>query len=438
MRKILEFDIEAPARFKQQLLRWAKDQESVLFLDSHSEVPGYQHRFSFSNFDCLMAVGCKQAISLNADSAFDRLQQLWRENQDWLFGHFSYDLKNETEQLSSENINALKFPELHFFQPELVFSLTGKKLEIHYLEAITSANEISELLLDIEKMEISYDNSPANNIVFNHRITKDEYLDRLNKVLAHIQRGDIYELNFCQEFFAEDAEIDPYSVYQKLKQVSPTPFSAYYRFGENYCLSASPERFLAKRGNRLVSQPIKGTCKRGATQKEDELLAKQLQNDEKERAENVMIVDLVRNDLSRTAARGSVKVDELCGIYAFPQVHQMISTVSCELNPKYHFVEAIKNAFPMGSMTGAPKIRAMELIEEYESTKRGIYSGAIGYIDPKGNFDFNVVIRSLLYNAEAKYLSYLVGGAITNKSIPEKEYEECLLKAEALRKVFRD
>ncbi|PID89409.1 MAG: hypothetical protein CSB01_02115 [Bacteroidia bacterium] len=251
-----------------------------------------------------------------------------------------------------------------------------------------------------------------------------------------MRRGDIYEINFCQEFFAEQVCINPEQLYNHLKKVSPTPYGCFYKTRNHYLLSASPERFIKKKGTKLISQPIKGTAKRGANKEEDDTIKHHLFTDAKERAENIMIVDLVRNDLSHTATKGSVKVEELCGIYSFPQVHQMISTVVANLRNDIHFVEAIKQCFPMGSMTGAPKIRAMKLIEQYESTKRGLYSGAVGYITPQGDFDFNVVIRSILYNATNKYLSFMVGGAITMQSNPEKEYEECLLKAKAIRKTL--
>jgi para-aminobenzoate synthetase component 1 len=208
--------------------------------------------------------------------------------------------------------------------------------------------------------------------------------------------------------------------------------------GEQFLLSASPERFIKKVGKKIISQPIKGTARRGANEEEDKQIKHHLFNDPKERAENIMIVDLVRNDLSRTADKGSVIVEELCGIYTFPQVHQMISTVVSELREDVHFIEAIRQCFPMGSMTGAPKVRAMKLIEKYESTKRGLFSGAVGYITPEGDFDFNVVIRSILYNARNHYLSFMVGGAITMQAEAEKEYEECMLKAKAIMRVLKD
>ena len=201
-------------------------------------------------------------------------------------------------------------------------------------------------------------------------------------------------------------------------------------------LCASPERYLRKEANKVISQPIKGTAKRFSDETLDNNSKIALEQNPKERAENIMIVDLVRNDLSHTAIKGSVAVEELCGIYTFEQVHQMISTVVSTVENSVSPVEILRTTFPMGSMTGAPKISAMNIIEELEETKRGLYSGAVGYFTPENDFDFNVVIRSILYNAREKYLSFSVGSAITSQSIPEQEYEECLLKAKAMFEVL--
>ena len=210
------------------------------------------------------------------------------------------------------------------------------------------------------------------------------------------------------------------------------------RLGNLYALSASPERYISKNGNEVISQPIKGTAKRLSDEMEDEKLRLHLENDQKERSENIMITDLVRNDLSKFANKGSVKVDELCNIYSFKQVHQLISTVTCQVDKSLSPVYMIRETFPMGSMTGAPKISAMNIIEELEDSKRGLYSGAVGYFNPRGDFDFNVVIRSILYNTLNNYVSFSVGSAITAKSIPENEYEECLIKAKAMREALEN
>ncbi len=280
--------------------------------------------------------------------------------------------------------------------------------------------------------------SIKNSPVIQNRISQENYLTTIKKIQQQILRGDCYELNFCQEFYAENASIDPIAVYHQLTELSPNPFAALYKLNDKYCLCASPERYLKKTGYMVISQPIKGTAKRDLVNKlQDEYSKTSLLNSNKERSENVMVVDLVRNDLSKICEEGTVKVDELFGIYSFPQVHQMISTVSGRLQKDLHWVDAIKATFPMGSMTGAPKKRVMELIEQYEQTKRGLFSGSIGYINPDGDFDFNVVIRSLLYNSTAQYLSFQTGGAITFYSDAAQEYEESLLKAEAIKAVLR-
>jgi para-aminobenzoate synthetase component 1 len=269
-----------------------------------------------------------------------------------------------------------------------------------------------------------------------HRISRADYLAKTQALQQHIARGDIYEVNFCMELYAEDANIEPHRLFQELNQKTKSPFSAFIQIVDKYLLSSSPERFLKRVGDRLISQPIKGTAQRHTDMVQDAAEASQLQKSEKERAENTMIVDLVRNDMSRIATKGSVQVEELCKVYPFAHVHQMISTIAAELQIETQVSDAIAACFPMGSMTGAPKVRAMQLIEQYEETKRGLYSGAVGYIDPNGDFDFNVVIRSLLYRKDTEYLSLQVGSALTASSNPEKEYDECLLKAKGVLEVL--
>lgn len=363
----------------------------------------------------------------------DDLEEFIDSKKDWLFGHLSYDLKNDIEALSSSNEDHHHSPSFCFFQPEYVFLATGNTLTVLALPHLSCEDVIEEI-----RQVRAVEPSETSRVKMKPRISREEYLDRIKKLREHIQQGDIYEVNFCQEFYSEEAVIDPVQAYSALTGLSHPPFSAFCKLNESYLLCASPERFIAREGSRVISQPIKGTARRGKDPDEDRALKAALALSEKERSENVMIVDLVRNDLSRVARRGSVKVDELFGIYTFGQVHQMISTVSAELREDVTFTDIIRATFPMGSMTGAPKVRAMQLIEEYESTKRGLYSGSVGYINPSGDFDFNVVIRSIIYNAANKYVSCMVGGAITSGSDPEKEYEECLLKADAMLRVLNN
>ena len=273
--------------------------------------------------------------------------------------------------------------------------------------------------------------------VLKSRFSKRKYIETIKSLKKHILKGDCYEINFCQEFYSLNVIIDPIKIYKNLNLISPNPFSAFYKYNDKFLMCASPERFLKKKGNTLISQPIKGTSKRIVEdQKADIRQKKELFQSEKERSENIMIVDLVRNDLAKVCTEGSVKVEEFLGIYTFPQVHQMISTVTGILKEDIKFSQIFHATFPMGSMTGAPKKKVMELIEKYEKTKRGLFSGTVGYIEPNGNFDFNVVIRSLQFNATNQYLSIIAGSAITFNSIPENEYEECILKISAMKKAL--
>lgn len=363
---------------------------------------------------------------------FDRLADYHAENQDWLFGHLAYDLKNCIENLQTANTSRIGFAYLHFYRPRFVVQLAGGILSLGYLPGDeTEARRMFDYLAAPETGSVHFPgNVPLQAI--SAGCSREHYLDRVNTLLRHIARGDIYEINFCMEFFATHPGFQPAACFRELNQKAKAPFSAFYRVDNNYLVCASPERYLEKKGQHIISQPIKGTIRRGKNEAEDELLKEQLRNDPKERSENVMIVDLVRNDLSRIASRGSVHVKELCGIYSFETVHQMISTVRAELRQGCRGTDALKATFPMGSMTGAPKVRAMQLAEETEGMKRGLYSGALGYFTPEGDFDFNVVIRSIQYNAASESLSLMVGSAITQGSDPGREYDECLLKAKAL------
>ena len=408
--------------------------DPVCVFDSNPETNSFKHIRSSK----IIAIGATRELIINdSKNALEQLQQFINAKKSWLFGYLTYDLKNDIEQLSSRNADELEFPILHFFFPKVIIQIQGNNAFVFYDDDFITKNEAAKIYdLSIKPSVLKEKLKQSTKINVQSKINKQEYIDVVNKLKQHISKGDIYEVNFCQEFFAKNTFLNTVEVYERLNEISQTPFAAYCKFGKHYLMSASPERFLQKNSNRLISQPIKGTIKRSENKLEDEQLKYELQNNSKEQNENVMIVDLVRNDLSRIARAGTVKVDELFGIYSFKQVHQMISTVSCELKKNASFTDIIKNTFPMGSMTGAPKVSAMKLIEQYESTKRGLYSGAVGYITPDGDFDFNVIIRSILYNAENNYVSFMVGSAITDKADAEKEYEECLLKAKAMFEVL--
>ena len=393
-----------------------------------------QYEQDYSNYDWILAVDAFTAVKTDYFNAFEDLKQYQQTSRDWIFGYLSYDLKNDTENLSSANFDGLGFPDLFFFQPKNLFLAKGNQLEIRYLhfcedEFETDWEEIKSVATDFETLKV--------DIYIQQRISAEAYREKVSKMLEHIHHGDLYEANFCMEFYAEKAHIEPVETFIKLNEISKPPFAVFFKNNKQFLLSASPERYLKKEGDLLISQPIKGTAKRFSDPIEDENSKNKLATDAKERAENIMITDLVRNDLSHTAQKGSVQVPELCGIYSFLQVHQMISTITSKLDTQYTAVDALKHTFPMGSMTGAPKISVMKIIEELEETKRGLYSGAVGYFTPEGDFDFNVVIRSILYNQDNQYLSFSVGSAITSLSVPEKEYEECLLKAKAMFEVLK-
>ncbi len=378
----------------------------------------------------VLAFGEGEKFVFKRNGKIEDLQSFIEQHKgNYLYGYLSYDLKNQIHGLKSENSDGLLFPETFFWNPKYVVNLHKENVEFLQGEKNSESLDFISQFLEEETDQ----NFHPHNFNFQPRISKTEYLDKVLQIKEQIQQGNIYELNFCQEFYAENVDI-PYEfdTYFKLNKITQAPYSSYFKFGEFDVFCGSPERFLKKEANKLFSQPIKGTAPRGVTEEEDLILKNNLSTDPKERAENIMIVDLVRNDLSRVAAVNSVQVDELCEIYSFETVHQMISSISCELKKDVNFTDILKATFPMGSMTGAPKLRAMELIEEFESFKRGLYSGSIGYIAPNGDFDFNVVIRTLLYNQKERYLSCSVGGAITIQSDPEKEYQECLVKVKRI------
>ncbi len=429
MRKFKKIDERPSPQFWDNLILWLDSNETFVFQNANSfDLNGYKPRFQY-----VAAVGSLRQTESRSANGFEELKELLK-TKDWTFGFFTYDLKNQVENLSSSNDDEIQMPEIYFFQPKWLFLMDDNGLQIGYDDEKSTKQEITQLITEIENFKAP---SPkANTFEIKSKVSKEKYLDNISKIKQHIQYGDVYELNYCIEHYAENTLISPPTVYQKLNEANPAPFSCLCKVDGKYLISASPERFMRKEGNTVISQPMKGTTKRGQNPNDDEMLKSQLYRNPKERAENVMIVDLVRNDLSHSAQKGSVEVEELFGVYTFPHVHQMISTVKAQLKEDIHVVDLIKQAFPMGSMTGAPKIRAMELIEEFEVTKRGLFSGSVGYFTPDCDFDFNVIIRSILYNSHNKYVSFKTGGAITINSDPEREYEECLLKAKAMKQAL--
>ncbi|MBX2891373.1 MAG: anthranilate synthase component I family protein [Saprospiraceae bacterium] len=456
MRQTAFFPLDDLAFWKKQLLHWAAGHELAIYLDSngHSQAGTSSPRLTTEGWECLAGASAVAVLESSAGQAFEQLSSLQDDKKtDWLFGFFGYDLKNETERLSSQHPDGIGLPDLGFFQPETLVGIRENHIEIQTIGRLPKA--VFEEIKKAKPDAGSVTTEKNAEIQLTPRMSKAEYLEKVEAIRRHIVEGDLYEMNLCQEFFAENAALDPVAVFERLNTIGKAPFSTFMRWRDRYLLSASPERFLKKEGRKLISQPIKGTRKRGRSADEDNKIRQELLNSEKDRAENVMIVDLVRNDLARNCVPGSVQVEELFGIYTFETVHQMISTITGRLksldviksnflnNPNdpndlnySNALNALRDAFPPGSMTGAPKVMAMELIEKYERTRRGLYSGAVGYFNPEGDFDFNVVIRSILYNAAARYVSAQVGGAIVYDSVPEEEYAECMLKAEAMMKAL--
>jgi len=430
MRKYHNIHPKDDALFKQQICQASRNEGVAVVLDSN----GFEAQACLNSLQDYDFIAGLQSVG-DCMNDIHQLKLFHDQYKDWVLGFISYDVKNQLEALESENPDRVEVPDMYFFRPRFLFIKNRKQWQVAYLDEYDDEESVLAYIREFDSIDFS--EKEMGDVKLNHQVSHKEYIEAIEKVLWHIQRGDIYELNYCMEFFVQEIQLTPQCVYQRLKEVSPTPFSAFVKYHDKYLMGASPERYLKKEGDKLVSQPIKGTSSRDPNPFIDWANKRYLIKSEKEQAENIMIADLVRNDLSKVAKRGTVHVDELCGIYSFKQVHQMISTVSAELAEDKTWHDAIKATFPMGSMTGAPKVNAMQFIEKYERSKRGLYSGAVGYITPDRDFDFNVVIRSILYNMKKQCASFMVGGAITNQSEPQKEYEECLLKASAIMKVFK-
>lgn len=414
------------AEIKQKMLSWAKQFSIFCFLDSNN------YNLAYGSYECLLAAGVTDYLDDNAGDVLSQLHNLYTAKHDWIFGHIGFDHKNALEpKLSSSNPQKLGFPVASFFIP-------GTVCHINIAQTVLTIESFDDPVAVYEAIIAATPEhaAPLPKLKFSSVINKEQYITAISGLRKHIADGDCYEINYCNEGYCENADVQPLQVFNALNILSPAPFAAFYRCLDKYMMCASPERYLCKTGSKVLSQPIKGTARRDKDVVKDNEIKEQLRNDIKERAENVMITDLVRNDLARCCETGSVRVEELFGIYTFPQVHQMISTIAGTIKTGIPFTDLIRYSFPMGSMTGAPKYKVMQLIDQYEQSRRELFSGTVGYISPGGDFDFNVIIRSLFYNTTARYLSYQTGGAITYDSIAEKEWEEMRLKAWALERIF--
>lgn len=371
--------------------------ENCLILNSNEYEHGFDNLATYSN---------NSLLSINN---FEDLNNHIQSSENSLYGHIGYDAKNLVADLNSKNNDLLGWDDFLLFEAANTFKLDPFHFESSQLNPFHKLNLKPEALM-----------------------SKVEYVDRVNQIKEYIRDGEVYELNYCIPFVVEQVNLDPFAIYQTLNQYSKMPFSAFFKAGNKYIISASPERFIKKTGSTLISQPMKGTSRRSENTEEDARLKELLTQSEKERAENLMIVDLIRHDFKKSCKTGSIQVRDLFDVKSYPHVHQMISSIHGEVLDNIHIAEVIKNCFPMGSMTGAPKIRAMELIDELEVLKRGPFSGTLGHITPHGDFDFNVLIRSIFYDADQQILTFQAGSAITLDSDPLDEYNECLLKANAI------
>ena len=422
------FNLKEKDDFCRRLLFFSEKYKHFCLLDSNSSENSVPDRYFEYDFIC--AFDAIETLS-SCDNSILKVKNLHSKFNDWMFGYLSYDLKDEFYNLPSKGVDHLNSDHVSFFIPKYVMLVKDNQLEV-----LTHMNKESINSLLNQIFNYNCNEQKINNITFKARESKKSYLQKINEIKYHIKRGDIYEINYCQEFFNDNILISPHNIFYYLNKSTKSPFASFLKNDNINLMGFSPERYLCKNNSKVISQPIKGTSKRSNDSDEDNYLFNNLIKSKKDISENIMIVDLVRNDLSITAKSGSVNVDKLCGVYSFSNVHQMISTISSELENGTHFTDVIKSSFPMGSMTGAPKKMALTLIDKFEENKRSLYSGSVGYITPAGDFDFNVVIRSLIYNYKRKYLSLSVGGAITSKSIPLKEYEECIIKAQPIFNAF--
>jgi para-aminobenzoate synthetase component 1 len=419
-------------------LKNSKDWKAILFWANQYKYCCYfsgqqVENYPYGSFPNTVAIG-DEVLPLIQSNVFDSLESYLNENgENPIYGFFSYDLFEETHQIKSNHKAIINWPSSLFFKAHTIISFKQNEIEVKSNKLDTVTSSLIEFIEQPFKC--------PENLGYEGRLKPDtserEYVATVNKLREHIEDGNVYEINYCINNYATTKTFDPLVAYYRLNAKSPTPFSTYLKCDQKYVICASPERFIKAQSGKIISQPIKGTAKRAENAIDDANLKSALYHSEKERAENMMIVDLVRNDFSQSSIAGTVKVEELFGIYSFKYVHQMISTITATRKKGISGVQAIKNAFPMGSMTGAPKRSAIQLIEKYEKSKRGVFSGSIGYFNNQDSFDFNVVIRSLFYDSKTHHLNYQIGSAITYDSNAEDEYKECKLKAQAIEEILK-
>ncbi len=418
VKKQFNLKIEQIDKIKNQLLNFSELFEICNLYDSNN----LKAPLGYGRFEVLAAFGCIHKIK----GDFDEITSYIHNCRQWIFGYIGYESSKKfyTKEAMSDK-------EVYFYLPKITASLMHGESTLVFENNGISDVEFEQYIKDFEIAPNLLDIKKQTKFSFNHITSKADYLKNVENIKNNIIEGDYYELNYCQEFLHHGALKNPMTTYKAISQKSPTPFAAFIKNESYDILCTSLERFIFRNGEVLVTQPIKGTNKR--IQGEENLRQlSALGTNEKEIAENVMIVDLVRNDMAKICETGTIKVEELCATYPFALVNQMISTVSGRMKKNINFSDILRALFPMGSMTGAPKLEVMKNILQFEDTERGIYSGCLGYIQPNGNFDFNVIIRTLIGDKKRKIVSFHTGGAITYDSNAESEYEECLLKARGL------
>jgi len=395
--------------------------------------------YHFANqFDVCHVYDSNQNASACAEDVYEFLIGLGSKKK--YTGSLSEQLK-EAEQSKFWKFLAIPYARVEeidhalVFEPLLVFVILRNSHTLRVINNGIDALKFSEWVGAFENY--AYKPEKINLTAdFQTKTSKDQYVEKVEQIRKDIYNGVFYEMNYCIEFKASIQADNLLPCFLELNSLTQAPFAAYVKHGEMTMLCSSPERFIKREGQHLLSQPIKGTNARLHGEENIRQL-NALSTSIKERAENVMIVDLVRNDMSKISQAGTVKVKELCGAYAYKSVNHLVSTIKSELNKGSSCLDAFQALFPMGSMTGAPKLEVMKHILGYECQEREFYSGCIGYIDPSGDFDFNVCIRTLIYKADKNEISYKVGSAITYDSSPEQEYEECLIKGSRMLSVFK-
>ena len=441
-----------------------RDGQFSFFLDSGMD-PHKLGRYSFMGCDPFLVLSTrgseatisrgseKSCLSGNPFNVLNELLKTYRLDRcpspvpfvGGAVGYLGYDLCHFIERLPASAVDDLKLPECYFGFYDLVLAFDNLKGlafiistgfpaldEAERLDR--AASRISEMKArlagaSLPRVELPPAPSTVETVPAKGGFTHSEYVAAVEKARQYIIAGDIFEVNLSQRFEAGLA-ISPYELYRRLRSINPAPFASYLEFDGVSVVSASPERFLRLCGDRVETRPIKGTRPRGKTPEEDETLANELLNSHKDRAENVMIVDLERNDLGRVCRFGTVKVTELAILEVFPTVFHLTSTVIGQLRKGKSGIDLLKATFPGGSITGAPKVRAMEIIDELEPTRRGVYTGSIGYLGFNGDLDLSIAIRTFLVRGGQAY--FQVGVAVTYDSDPESEYQETLDKARAL------